>query len=401
MKKSVIIILTLLSIALLMIGLKLSDQSITKDPGTTKDQSITKDQGNWELVKTVPLKDFIGDSFEFKLKTKSNPYSLILKDKNGNVLWTKTNLERYSNMIICDDSDIDLFGDINESDNEASKDLHKEASKPEPEKDSDEDFPYDGEFPDNRIALWGTEFIDGKGNCLLTDRMNSSFVFVDITGKEMYLPIKSDNWAFVGMALDKYLVFTITMDSKIKKQCAIFNKQGTKIKQFYLPQRENGWPEQVYMDDNADYLAYNHGTDPEGYTLLSTNGQVVRSQSKSSSGIWVYEPAFSADGNLWIPATLEEENFQVLDIKTGGVVYTHKGAYGCQAAISNRATGYLITTNGVGVQVLDYLNNKVIYKQNNDNAEFREPWISGDGKEIRFVYQEKGKHSELRYYRMK
>lgn len=51
----------------------------------------------------------------------------------------------------------------------------------------------------------------------------------------------------------------------------------------------------------------------------------------------------------------------------------------------------MIITNRIGVKVLDYKNNKWIFKQTNNGAEFSEPWISGDGKEIRFIFQKKGK----------
>lgn len=396
MKKSVIAILILLSIVILMIGLKLSKQNIAKDkiitnnPGATKGQGLTQDMSNWILVKSIPLAELYGDPWDYKLITKTNPDRLFLKEKKGKVLWTKTNLERYSNMIILEDTDILDSSDTPED----------EVTDDSDENDSDEDFPYDGEFPDNRIASWGAEFIDGKGNCLLTDKKTDSFVLVDKSGKEKLLPITKDIWGFYGMALDKYLVFSHSEENGLNPQWIIFNKQGQKLKQFNFPDLFDVWEGQINIDENANYLAYNLATEPEGYAIRSTTGKLVNKGVKATSGFWVLEPAFSQGGDLWIPETQDADDIRVLEIKTGKLIYTLKDSYGCQAAISDRAAGCMIITNGKGVMVLDYISNKAIFKQDNANAEFREPWISGDGKEIRFVYQEKGKHSVMRYYRM-
>jgi hypothetical protein len=352
----------------------------------------------WELVRTVTLKEYLGNPQDYKLVTKANPYQISLQDNKGKVFWTKNNLERYNSIII--DEDSNLFEDNDVSDDEAAHNIQ--------DSDPEENYAWVGNIPNTWVATQMGEFVDGQGTCLLTDNRNNSFVLVDKMGTEMNLSINSDRWGLVGIALGKFLVFcTIPHFTWKNKQYVVYDMKGSNIKQFKLPDTadiEEVWEGQFYIDNNAKYWAYSwikSENETEGYVLMTTTGKVIKSEERAVSGFWVMEPTFSEDGGLWIPDTQDEDVFNILETNTGKKVFVLKDSYGCQVAISNKAAGYLILTNRTGVQVLDYKNNQTIFRQSKQDAEYRNPWISGNGKEIRFIYQEEGKPSEVRFYRMK
>jgi hypothetical protein len=390
MNKFAIIIVILLSAISQLLGVIQSDFSIKSD------------FKQWVLEKTTSESEFNGDTQEYELIINTTPYKLQLRDKIGNVLWTKTNLR-------------------------ASTDLAK--------------FDYD----DNKKAIvdyskvsngYKTEtmssdkVVDWKGNCLLMDGTYNRYVFVDKQGTEVFLPQNSAGMEYIGMFNDDYLVFyqydfpdlDLTEDNegvegpipphknygiKFNSQnnyCVIFDKNGSSVKQFQLPNVGVADANDIYFDENMNYLAYNwlnFETAKEGYTLMSTTGEVYKVGEHSSSDIYVSFPAFSEDCKLWVPVTQHRDDIEILDSNTGESVFLLENVIGNQAAISNKEAGYLVYTWGESVSVLDYTNMKWIFNQQNLDAKFRDPWISGDGKEIRFTYQETGKPAEVRFYRMK
>jgi hypothetical protein len=352
----------------------------------------------WELVKSVTYKEYLGNPQDYKLVTQANPYHISLHDNKGKVFWTKNNLERYNSIVI--DEASSLFEDNDNSENESAHNIQ--------ESDSEEDYAREYNNHSTWVATQMGDIVDGQGTCLLTDKRNNSFVLVDKMGTVMNLSINRDRWGLVGIALGKYLVFcTIPHFTWKNKQYVVYDMKGSNIKQFKLPDTadiEEVWEGQFYIDNNAKYWAYSwikSANETEGYVLMTTTGKVIKSEESAVSGFGVMEPAFSEDGDLWIPDTQDEDVFNILETNTGKKVYVLKNSYGCQVAISNKSAGYLILTNRTGVQVLDYKNNQTIFRQSKQDAEYRNPWISGNGKEIRFIYQEEGKPSEVRFYRMK
>jgi hypothetical protein len=357
MKKSVIVIVTLWSVISQISGIKLSDTSIKKD------------YRQWELVRTIPEDAYIGDTLEYQLIMQIDPHKLMLKDVEGHVWWTKTNLSAGTWF------DVDNVTIVSDS-----------------------------YFPDELIydtmGLGTNKLLDRKGNCLLRDKSNNRFVFVDKKGNEVYLPTNITNWNYCGLYYDKYLVFWDT-----QKQCVIFDKKGSQVKQFKLP--DGGvWESMIYFDKNLNYLTYEL-SNSEGYVLMKTTGEVIKAENHRSSLVEVYYPVFSDDSSLWIPTADGTHDFEILDTNTGERVFRLDDPYVsvCQASNSNKAAGYLIYTSKVSeafhVQVLDYKNLNMLFNQESEKAEYRNPWISGDGKEIRFTYQEEDKPVEVRFYRMK
>jgi len=345
------------------------------------------DNMNWEFVKAIPETGFMGDCRNNQLIVNTNPYKLQFQDDNGRILWTKKNLR------IGNPSD---YAETKYSARANIKSIIKDESTLNP-------------------IVWG-EY------CLLMDQSFNKYVLVDKNGNEVYLPQNSASMEFVGFINNKYLMF-YQMDyqdfkstvksseiepyprfnidikySDVKNWCVIFNMMGSIVKQFKLSDVGVVQDNEVYLNEDLDYIVYkwwDPESDSTGSILMSTNGEVLNTHSG------VYRPFFSEDRQLWIPQTEGTYKIEVLDIKTGERVFIIEDMIGSKSAVSNRETACIIYTFGNGMTVLDYKNNSRIFYISNEKAWFSYPWISGDGKEIRFTYQEKNKPAEIRFYKMK
>ncbi len=365
------------------------------------DVCIKLDLKKWNLVKTES-ENLLNDIHQnYVLKISKNPYKLTLQVEKGNILWTKTNLR----------SRMDWSWFECDNNNKTIVDYNK---LPEDLKT--------GSLDTNNI-------VDRMGNCMLMDITYNRYVFVDKSGTEVSLPQNSASLDYLGLFYGKYLVFC-QMDSldyfsfdkdsdskpiypkfnlknnfsDVKNWCVIFNINGSIFKQFKLPDDGIVMTNEIYFDDSMNLLAYewwNPQTDAKGCVLMTTNGEVLKVENHDdSSSIYVYYPVFSDDCSLWVPMTQGGDDIEILDTKTGNRVFILEDILGSHVAISNREVGYMIFTTGHGVHVFDYKNITEVLYQYNENAVFSDPWISGDGKDIRFTYQEKDKPAEVRFYRL-
>lgn len=357
------------------------------------DPSWKKDLKEWELVKTVQVPKQNIEIQKHVLITTTNPYKLTLKDDKGNIFWTKTNLR----------SEFDWVFFERNAHKRAIKDYNRIPNGYKVESTSD------------------YETLDINGNCLLMDTAYNRYVFVDKQGNETYLPPNSASLDFLGLFDDKYLMF-YQMDSldfvaqykddpdlveipkypkfdntikytDLKNWCGIFNKSGSLVKEFTLPDVVDINQNSIYFDENMNYLAYETYT--KGCILMKTSGEVI----KNGGHLPLLTPVFSEDGKLWIPNT-QTQDVEILDIKTGRRVFILEGPWSNGSAISDEETGYLLYTKRGYTSLIDYKNSKQLFFQQDENARFSDPWISGNGKEIRFTYKAKDKPAEVKYYRM-
>jgi hypothetical protein len=371
------------------------------------DPSIKTDYKEWELIKTEPIPEVehidnrgTQEYQGYALMINTKPYKLTFKNPKGNILWTKTNLR----------SDVDWTFFERDSRNKGIIDYNR----------IEDGFTLTS---GNRGSL-----VDGDGNCLLMDKTYNRYVFVDKKGTETLLPPNSASLDFLGLFFDKYLMFyqldeeyyqsafesnpdaaeppiyppfnMTTTYSNVKHWCVIFDKNGAVFKQFKLPDTLIPDKGDIYFNNAMTYLVYegwNTEKNTQGYVLMSTTGEV----HKEGSDLSVFQPAFSEDGTLWVPNTGMSVNVNILNIKIGEPAFNLDQMNPNGAAISNPETGYLLLTQMEFVSLLDYKNLKWLLMQYHANTRYSNPWISGDGKEIRYTYQEKDKPAERKTYRLK